>query len=505
MKPIVLAILDGFGYREEEKGNAIKLASTPNLDTFMKNFPMAFLEASSHYVGLPDGQMGNSEVGHLNIGAGRIVYQPLVLINKKIESKEFFSNKELLSVIEHAKKTNGAIHLMGLLSDGGVHSHINHLYALLELCKINNIKNVYIHAITDGRDTLPSEAKKYITLLNSKIEELQIGKIASISGRYYAMDRDNRWDRIKLYYDTVINGKNSTNQNILEYIDTSFNSETYDEFILPALFDKQGIIKDGDGLIFFNFRSDRANQILTAITNPKFNEFQTQKFNNIKVVTMMGVRDTVISTPAFKLENLENTFGSWAEKCGLKQLRIAETEKYNHVTYFFDGNKTIDYEGEKKILIDSPKVKTYDLKPEMSAYEITDVLIKEMDNETYDYIILNFANCDMVGHTGVLDATIKAVEAVDKCIGKIYNKVQEKKGLLVITADHGNSEYMLDQDDNPYTAHTTNKVPLIVCSTIYEVKNGILADIIPSLFSINNIEIPSEMTGNIIINKKQKI
>lgn len=505
MKPIVLAILDGFGYRKESEGNAIKLANTPNIDTFMKTFPTSLLDASSHYVGLPDGQMGNSEVGHLNIGSGRIVYQPLVLINKKIESEEFYKNEELLDIINHVKNKNSCIHLIGLISDGGVHSHINHLFALLKLCKINNIEKVYIHAITDGRDTLPSEAKKFVTLLNSKIEELGVGKIVSISGRFYAMDRDNRWDRIQEYYDTIVNNKNYSDQNILEYIDTSFNSEIYDEFINPALFDKSGTISEDDGIIFFNFRSDRANQILTSLTNPKFNEFETVKFNNLKVVTMMPVKETVISKPAFCLEKLDNTFGEWVAKHNLKQLRIAETEKYNHVTYFFDGNKNIDYNGEKKVLINSPKVKTYDLKPEMSAYEITDKLLKELDETDYDYVILNFANCDMVGHTGIMEAAIKAVETVDECIGKIYNKVQEKKGLLVITADHGNSEFMIDEEGNPYTAHTTNKVPFIVCNTMYEVENGKLADIIPSLFNINNLEIPKEMSGNIIINKKEKI
>ena len=499
MKPIVLAILDGFGYRKEKEGNAIALANTPNIDSIIRNFPHSLLDASGTYVGLPDGQMGNSEVGHLNIGAGRIVYQPLALINKKIEDKTFYSNAKFLNVIDHVKKNGSSIHLIGLLSDGGVHSHINHLFALLKLCKIKEVSSVYIHIITDGRDTLPSEAKKYISLLNSKIEELNIGVIASISGRYYAMDRDNRWERIQKYYDTIISGKNYTEKNILEYVDDSFNNEVYDEFIVPALFDKNGIIKDNDGIIMYNFRSDRINQILTAITNNKFEEFKRVEFQNIKLTTMMNVRDTVVCDVAFTLEQLNNTFGEWISKAGLKQLRIAETEKYNHVTYFFDGNKNIDYRGEKKILIESPKVKTYDLAPEMSAKKITNTLLNELDNNEYDYVILNFANGDMVGHTGVLSAAISAVETVDECIGKIYNKIQEKHGLLVITADHGNSEYMIDEDGNPYTAHTTNKVPFIVCSTKYKLKNGKLADIIPTIFKINNLNIPSEMTGDILI------
>lgn len=498
MKPIVLAILDGFGYRENDKGNAIKQANTPNFDYLWNTFPHSLLDASGEYVGLPKGQMGNSEVGHLNIGAGRIVYQPLMLINKKINDKTFFYNKQFIDVIEHVKKNNSKLHLMGLVSDGGVHSHINHLFALLDLCKKANLDKVYIHVITDGRDTLPDSCMKYIEMLQSKVEKLRIGKIASISGRYYAMDRDNRWDRIKKYYNVVINNIGSKQSSINSCVEKSFKNKVYDEFIEPCIIDENGNIESNDGLIFFNFRGDRANEILTTITNPEFKEFKTKKLNNLKVVTMMPVNKTVISSHAFELEKLNNTFGEYISNLGYSQLRIAETEKYNHVTWFFDGNKTVDYPKEKKLLVSSPKVATYDLQPEMSANEITKSLLKELDND-YDFIILNFANCDMVGHTGDINATIKAVETVDKNLGKIYDKVKSINGTLLVTADHGNAEYMIDENGDAFTAHTTNKVPFIVCRLCYEVNDGKLADIAPTMLSLANIDIPKEMTGNIII------
>ena len=500
MKPIVLAILDGFGYREEEYGNAIKQADTKTFDCLWTKYPHSLLDASGEAVGLPKGQMGNSEVGHLNIGAGRIVYQPLVLINKHIEEETFYSNEEFLKVINHVKGNNSKLHLMGLLSDGGVHSHINHLFALLELCKKNDLNNVYIHVITDGRDTLPNVCDKYIVELQNKINELNVGKIASISGRYYAMDRDNRWDRIKKYYDAIVYGNGHQNSSINSFVEKQFSNDIYDEFIEPCIVDKNGLIDDNDGLIFYNFRGDRAKEILTTLTNPGFNSFETKKNDNLKVVTMMPVSETVISNPAFELDKLKNTFGEYISDLGLSQLRITETEKYNHVTWFFDGNKEVDYPKENKILIPSPKVATYDLAPEMSANEITETLLKELDND-YDYLILNFANCDMVGHTGIMDAAIKAVETVDINLGKIYNKVKELDGLLIVVADHGNAEYMIDENNEPFTAHTTNKVPFIVCKEGYEVLDGKLGDIAPSMLSINNINVPNEMTGKIIIKK----
>ena len=498
MKPIVLAILDGFGYREEEKGNAIKQANTPNFDYLWKTFPHSLLDASGEAVGLPKGQMGNSEVGHLNIGAGRIVYQPLMLINNKIKDKTFFIYKEFLDIIKHVKKNDSKLHLMGLVSDGGVHSHIEHLFALLELCKMENLKNVYIHVITDGRDTLPDSCMKYIELLQTKIEKLEVGKIASISGRYYAMDRDNRWDRIQKYYNIIVNKTGKKESSINSCVEKSFKNKIYDEFIEPCIINENGIIEDNDGLIFFNFRGDRANEILTTLTNTEFKEFKTKNFKNLKVVTMMPVNKSVIATHAFELEKLNNTFGEYISKLGYSQLRIAETEKYNHVTWFFDGNKTVDYPKEKKLLVSSPKVATYDLQPEMSANQVTNSLLKELDND-YDFVILNFANCDMVGHTGDMKATIKAVETVDNNLGKIYDKVKSLNGLLLVTADHGNAEYMIDSMGEPFTAHTTNKVPFIVCRMCYEVKEGKLGDIAPTMLSLANLDIPKEMTGKVIV------
>ena len=499
MKPIVISILDGFGYSEEQKGNAIKIANTPNIDYLFNTYPHSFLEAGGESVGLPKGQMGNSEVGHLNIGAGRIVYQPLTFIDNKISNGEIFNNEKLIDIIDHVKKNDSKLHLMGLVSDGGVHSHINHLFALLELCNKEKLDNVYIHVITDGRDTSPDSAIKYIDMLNEKINNLGIGIIASISGRFYAMDRDNRWDRTEKYYKTVVNGENYIKCSINSYVEKSFDKNIYDEFIEPGLFVKDGIIEENDGLIFFNFRSDRANQILMTIANSDFDKFSVAKYNNLKILSMMPVANYVNVKSIFKLDNIDNTLGEYISKTGHSQLRIAETEKYNHVTFFFDGNKNVDYNNEYKILIPSPKVATYDLKPEMSCNEITDSLLIALDKKDYDFVILNFANCDMVGHTGNIDATIKAVETVDYNIKRIYDKTKELGGLLIVAADHGNAECMLDKDDEMFTAHTNNKVPFIVCSENYEVSDGKLGDIAPSILSIKGLDIPKEMTGNIII------
>ncbi len=501
MKPTVLAILDGLGYREEEKGNAVKAANTKTLDYLFSEYPHSLLDASEESVGLPKGQMGNSEVGHLNIGAGRIVYQPLTLIDKKIRDGELYKNNLMLEMINHIKKNDSKLHLIGLVSDGGVHSHINHLFALLDMCKKENIQKIYIHVITDGRDTLPDEAPKYIKMLEEKISELGVGEIASISGRFYAMDRDNRWDRIKKYYDAIVYGEPNQKVSINSFVENSFKNKVYDEFIEPCLLNSNGLIEDNDGLIFFNFRSDRANQILMSFANKDFNKFEAKNYNNLMVISMMPVANYVNTRPIFKLPEIDNTFGEYISKLGYSQLRIAETEKYNHVTYFFDGNKNVDYNKENKILIPSPKVTTYDLKPEMSCKEITDSLLKELNKKNYDFVILNFANCDMVGHTGGFDATVKAVETVDYNLGRIYEKVKELGGLLIVTADHGNAEYMLDENNEPFTAHTMNKVPLIVCDKNYDVLDGKLGDIIPSILSINNINVPNEMTGDIIIKR----
>lgn len=493
MKPILLCILDGVGLREEIHGNAFKQANTPNFDYLWNKYPHATLEASGEYVGLPKGQMGNSEVGHLNIGAGRVVYQPLQFITEKIKDKSFFENKELLSVINHVKKNNSRLHIFGLLSDGGIHSHIDHLLALIDLCQKENVKDVYFHIFTDGRDTLTNVALNYLNKLEKKIKETKIGSIATISGRYYAMDRDNRYDRIKLAYDAIVNGKGEEFGSYEEVIKHNYDNEITDEFIHPAVLDKSGVVKENDGLLVFNYRPDRLRELFSALTNPNFKGFDRPLVNNLKLVTMMGVSDEVVCTHAFELEKLNNTFGEYISKLGLSQLRIAETEKYAHVTYFFDGGVEKNLPNCERILIPSPHVATYDLAPDMSAKEITESLLKELDKDKYDYIILNFANGDMLGHTGNIEATIKSVETMDTCLGKIYNKILEKNGVMVIIADHGNCEIMLDENNNKVTSHTTSLVPLIVTKENAELKDGSLKDVAPLLLSLNNIEIPKEM------------
>ena len=464
-----------------------------------ENYPHTQLNASGQAVGLPKGQMGNSEVGHMNIGAGRIVYQPLELINKSIEDKEFYQNEELLKVIEHAKNNNSKLHLMGLISDGGVHSHINHLMATLDLCKQQGINNLYLHLFTDGRDVLPTSAYTYISKVEEKLESLGIGSIATVGGRYYAMDRDDNYDRLKKAYDAIVYSKGNKETSIKDFIEDSYKNNITDEFFIPTVFDENGNIEDNDGVIVFNYRKDRLREILTALTNLEFNSMEVEKFKNLKVVTMMPVVESVKAANAFSDPTLVNILGEYLEKQGKTQLRIAETEKYAHVTFFFDGGKETEYKNEKKILIPSPKVATYDLKPEMSAYEVNEKLLNEFEN--YDVIILNFANGDMVGHTGVLDAAIKAVESVDECLGKIYNKIQELNGVLIVTADHGNCEEMLDENDNVLTAHTTNPVPLIITKKELSLVPGNLSDIAPTILELMNIEKPAEMTGVSLIKK----
>ena len=497
MKKIILCIMDGIGIREEEYGNAVKAANTKTLDKLFDSYPHSLLEASGRLVGLPEGQMGNSEVGHTNIGAGRIVYQPLELISNSIRNKEIYNNKNINSVINHVKENNSKLHLLGLLSDGGIHSHIEHLFGLLDMIKEKGIENVYIHIFTDGRDTSPVSGVDYIKRLQDKLNDLKIGKIASVSGRYYSMDRDNNWDRIRKSYDVIVNGLGKVSSNIIEYMEDSYKDDITDEFIKPMLIDKNGIISDNDGLLVFNFRPDRLRELFKTITNKEFNEFPHKTFKNIDVVTMMPVSDEVICKNAFSHQKLNNTLGEYLSTKGIKQLRIAETEKYAHVTYFFDGGVEKDLKNCDRILIPSPKVATYDLKPEMSAYEITDKLLSIIDN--YDLVILNFANGDMVGHTGDFDATIKAVEVVDECVGKIYNKVKELDGTLIVTADHGNSDYMKDIDGNVVTSHSTSLVPFIITDKNIKLKDGKLADIAPTILDIMNIDIPVEMTGESLI------
>ena len=502
MKPIVLCILDGVGITKKEKGNAFKQANKPNFNKLWNEYPHSLLEASGEQVGLPEGQMGNSEVGHTNIGAGRIVYQPLELINTKIKDKTFFDNKNINEVIKHAETNNSNIHIFGLLSDGGIHSHINHLKAIIDMCKDKSLNNVYLHLFLDGRDTLPNIALHFLNEINSYIGNINNCHIASISGRFYAMDRDNNWDRIKQVYDIIVNKNGNINSNYKEVIEECYSKEIYDEFITPTLINEDGIIRENDGLILFNFRPDRVRELFKTLTNNEFNEFETKKFKNIKLVTMMPVSDEVICKNAFELQKLDNTLGEYVSKNSLSQLRIAETEKYAHVTYFFDGGIERELKGCNRVLIPSPKVKTYDLKPEMSAYEITEKLLSELDNKNYDLVILNYANGDMVGHTGNFNAAVKAVEVLDECIGKLYNKVSEKNGTLIIIADHGNCDYMLDDNNNIVTSHSTNKVPCIITNNDYELSDGKLSDIAPTIVKLLNLEIPEEMTGNILIKRK---
>ncbi len=499
MRPIVLAILDGVGIREELKGNAFKQAHKPNFDYLIGEYPNSELEASGRSVGLPTGQMGNSEVGHLNIGAGRIVYQPLEIINDALRTENLYNNDQILSVVNHVKNNNSRLHVMGLLSDGGVHSHIEHIMGMLELVKRNNVSNIYFHIFTDGRDTLPDKAFDYIKELEEEIASYGIGKIATVSGRFYAMDRDKRWDRTKLAYDAMINGLGPSYNSAEEAVRENYVTGVYDEFVIPSVIEKEGIIKDNDGIIYVNFRTDRATQTLTAITNNSFENFETKALQNIKLVTLMPCAHSVIGVSAYEIGSLENTLGTYLSNLSYTQLRIAETEKYAHVTFFFDGGTEKILDGCTRILINSPKVRTYDLAPEMSAIEVTDRLLSEIDTGKHDIIILNYANPDMVGHTGNIDATISAIETVDKCLGRVYKKVKEKRGLLIVTADHGNCEYMVDESDNIVTAHSNSKVPIIVCDKSYQLKNGKLGDIAPTMLKIMKIDIPKEMTGDVLI------
>ena len=483
MEKVILAILDGVGLRDELHGNAFKQANKKTFDFLWDKYPHTTLEASGVDVGLPKGQMGNSETGHLNIGAGRIVYQPLELINKSIEDNMFYKNEEFLKIINYSKENNKKLHLIGLISDGGVHSHINHLKSLLNMLKDTGV-NVYMHLITDGRDTLTDSGKRYV----KEIEEMNIGSISTICGRYYTMDRDKNYDRTEKAYNLMVKGIGKEFESVNSLFDSMYLNNVFDEFIEPSVLDKDGFIEEDDGVIWFNFRPDRAVQILKSLNNIT---------NNI--VTMMKVSDDIKFPYAFKKEELKNGFGEYISSKGLRQLRIAETEKYAHVTYFFDGGIEKDFDLCDKVLINSPKVATYDLKPEMSSYEVTDKLLEIIDN--YDCVILNFANCDMVGHTGSMDATIKAVEAVDYNLGRIYEKCKELGYTLIVTADHGNSEYMLDDNNNMITTHTTNKVPFIICKNSISLKEGRLSDISPTMLDILNIDIPKEMTGNSLIEK----
>lgn len=506
MKPVVLCILDGCGIREETDGNAFKNAVTPTLDMLFNEYPHSILQASGPSVGLPEGQMGTSEVGHMNLGSGRIALQPLQAITGSIEDKTFFKNEKILEVLNHVKENNSNLHLFGLLSDGGVHSHINHLLALLEMCKENDVKNVYIDVCLDGRDTYEKSALKYLEILENKMNELGIGKISTINGRYYAMDRDNNFDRLKLAYDAICYGKAKEYKDYKELIEENYNNGVYDEFVIPGIINNCPL-NDGDGIITFNFRKDRIREMFTLLSNPNEYEkaaneknLEVKHFNNLKTLTMFPVTETVKSKHAFDDLDLKNILVDYLHNNNLSQLRIAETEKYPHVTFFFDGGKEIEYDDMKKILIPSPKVATYDLKPEMSVYEVTDNFLKEVAN--FDVTIMNLANGDMVGHTGVYEAAKLAVEHMDKCLNKIYKKVvEELNGVLIVIADHGNCDMMWDENHNPVTSHTTNPVPCIITKKGITLKNGKLADIAPTMIKLLELPIPEEMTGDVLINE----
>ena len=506
-KPVVLAILDGYGKSEITEGNAIYTAKTPRMDEIFANNPSTIIHASGLDVGLPDGQMGNSEVGHTNIGAGRIVYQELTRITKAIEDGDFFENEELVNACNNCLENDSDLHVMGLLSDGGVHSHINHLYGIIELAKKKGVKNTFIHCFLDGRDVSPTSGIDFVKLLVEKIRSLGYGQIASVMGRYYAMDRDNRWERVSKAYDAIVGGKGEYCDSAVTAIEKSYNADVTDEFVVPTVITTDGkpngTLSENDSVVFFNFRPDRAREITRTIVDESFDGFEREFFRTYYVCMTQYDASMPNVHVAFKPQTLENTLGEYLSKLGLKQLRIAETEKYAHVTFFFNGGVEKVYEGEDRILVASPKVATYDLQPEMSAYEVTDKLLEALDTDKYDVVILNYANCDMVGHTGVMEAAVKAVEAVDKSIGKIYDKVQEKGGVILITADHGNAEQMIDPDDKSvFTAHTTNVVPLIVSGLgDIRLKPGRLADLAPTMLDIMGLDIPAEMSGESLIEK----
>ena len=510
-KLTMLMILDGFGINPNKDGNAVKLAKTPNINELMKKYSNTQIYTSGLNVGLPEGQMGNSEVGHTNIGAGRIVYQELTRITKSIEEGDFFTNPEFISAIENCKKNNSKLHILGLLSDGGVHSHNRHLYGLLEMAKRRDFENVYVHCFLDGRDTPPASAEGYIAKLQEKMKEKGIGKIASLSGRFYAMDRDKRWQRIQKCYDTLVNGKGIKAGSPIKAIEDSYQKEVFDEFVEPTVIcngdEPIAKIAKNDSVIFFNFRPDRAREITRTLVDPEFKEFETKKDLNLYFVCFTSYDETMPNVHiAFKKEQLKNTFGEYISDLGYTQLRIAETEKYAHVTFFFNGGEEKLFKGEDRILVPSPKVETYDQKPEMSAYEVTEKVIEAIKQDKYDNIILNYANPDMVGHTGSLEAAIKAVETIDECVGKVVKLVEEKKGNILITADHGNAEQMIDhKTGEPHTAHTTNPVPLILVTSNDKLKlksGGKLADLAPTMLDLMNLKKPVEMTGNSLLDKE---
>ena len=505
-KLTMLMILDGFGNNENKEGNSIALANTPVIDKLFRTNPNTTIKTSGLDVGLPEGQMGNSEVGHTNIGAGRIIYQELTRITKSIEDGDFFSIPELVGAIENCKKHNSKLHIMGLLSSGGVHSHTRHLYALLELAKRKDFEDVYVHCFLDGRDTPPASGESFIAELEQKMEEKGVGKIASITGRFYAMDRDKRWERVQKAYDALVNGVGEKYTSATAAIEDSYQKEVFDEFVLPTLIcngdEPIATISENDSVIFFNYRPDRAREITRSLVDKEFAGFE-RKYFPLYYACFTNYDETIENVEiVFKKDEIKNTYGEIVANKGLTQLRIAETEKYAHVTFFFNGGEEKQYAGEDRILVPSPKVETYDLVPEMSAVEVTDKVVEAIESQKYDTIILNYANPDMVGHTGNLDAAIKAIETVDTCVGRVIEAIEKVEGVVLITADHGNSEQMIDYGTGePHTAHTTNDVPLILVGKQVTLKPGRLADLAPTMLDLMRIEKPAEMTGTSLISE----
>lgn len=505
-RPVCLIIMDGYGLAKASDTNAVSLAKKPNLDRIFNEFDTKTLQASGEAVGLPDGQMGNSEVGHMNIGAGRIVWQSLSRINNSIKTGEFNSNEAIVEAINNAKNNNKKFHIFGLASDGGVHSHTSHIIAIAKLAHSMGIENVYYHAFLDGRDVAPKSAGIYL----SKIIEEGNVKVSTVGGRYYGMDRDKNYDRIQVAYDAMTVAKGEFFENPLDGIEASYSKGITDEFVVPFVCCKEGMVESGDSVVFANFRPDRAIQIATSISNPDgivYNPEKPYRLNtengprNVTFVSMMKYADQVSGKLAFGLQKLDNLFGDVVSKAGLKQLRIAETEKYAHVTFFFDGGADREILGADRILVNSPKVATYDLQPEMSAIEVCDKVVDAIGKEIYDTIILNFANCDMVGHTGVIPAAVKAVETVDTCVGRVVEALDKVGGVALITADHGNAEKLADEEGKPFTAHTTNLVPVVVTDKNIKLRDGILSDIAPTLLDLLGVEIPKEMTSKTLIVK----
>ncbi len=502
-KPVVLIVMDGVGIAKPGPGNAYSLAKHPNLDRLFKTYPNTTLQASGEAVGLPEGQMGNSEVGHMNLGAGRIVYQSLTRINKAMRDGDFKTNKAYVKAFDNVKANDSKLHIFGLLSDGGVHSHIKHIKKMVETAKEVGVEKTYVHAFLDGRDTDPHSGVLFIKELEKLMEEINYGKIATVSGRYYAMDRDKNWDRIQKAYDSMSFGKAKHYNSAVEGVETSYDNDVTDEFVIPFVVDDSGLIESNDSIIFMNFRPDRAIQISTAYTNPEFLAGKLNTENgpeNLVYVSTMKYADSVKGEIAFGLNDLTDMFGDYIAEHGLHQLRIAETEKYAHVTFFFDGGVDKDIKNANRVLVNSPKVATYDMQPEMSAYIVTEKMLAELDKDIHDVAILNFANGDMVGHTGVISAAVKAVETVDECVNKVVNKVLEKGGVVLVTADHGNCEKMLTEDGKPFTAHTTNLVPLIITKKGLKLREGgNLGDIAPTMLKLLGLPQPKAMTGVSII------